>query len=181
MKNIPDSTPIEIWFQDEARIGQKNGLVYQWAKRGSRPRQPKDQRYTSCYIFGAICAARNTGVALVMPYADSLAMQSHLDEISKSVDAGAHGVVVMDGAGWHKANDLIIPDNLSILFIPPYSPELNPVENVWQYLRQNYLSNRVFETYEAIVEACCKAWNKLLSEANTIRSIATRKWVPNGQ
>lgn len=179
--DILDGTPIEIWFQDEARIGQKNGLVYQWAKKGSRPRQPKDQRYTSCYIFGAVCAARDKGVALVMPYADTLAMQCHLKEISKSVAAGAHGVIIMDGAGWHKAHDLNIPDNLSILFIPPYSPELNPVENIWQFLRQNYLSNTVFDTYDAIVDACCEAWNKLLNETNTISSITTRKWVTNGQ
>jgi transposase len=181
VKDVPDSTPIEIWFQDEARIGQKNGQVYQWAKKGSRPRQPKDQRYTSCYIFGAVCAARDKAVALIMPYADSLAMQCHLDEISENVAAGAHGVVTMDGAGWHRAHDLNIPDNLSILFIPPYSPELNPTENIWQFLRQNYLSNQVYETYEAIVDACCKAWNKLLNETNRIRSIVTRKWVTKSQ
>lgn len=79
------------------------------------------------------------------------------------------------------AHDLNIPDNLSILFIPPYSPELNPVENIWQFLRENYLSNHVFETYEDIVEACCEAWNKLLNETNRINSIATRKWVTNSQ
>lgn len=96
MKDVADTKPIEIWFQDEARIGQKNGQVYQWAKKGSRPRQPKDQRYASCYIFGAVCAARDKGVALIMPYADSQAMQCHLDEISQCVAVGAHGVVTMD-------------------------------------------------------------------------------------
>lgn len=99
VEDVPDSTAIEIWFQDEARVGQKNGQVYQWAKKGTRPRQPKDQRHTSCYIFGAVCAARDKGVALIMPYADSQAMQCHLDEISKAVAIGAHGVVIMDGAG----------------------------------------------------------------------------------
>ena len=77
-KQIAVETPIEIWFQDEARIGQKNSLVYQWAKRGSRPRQPKDQRYENAYLFGAICPARDIGVGLVMPYADTFAMQAHL-------------------------------------------------------------------------------------------------------
>ncbi len=174
-------TPVEIWFQDEARVGQKNGQVYQWAKKGSRPRQPKDQRYASCYIFGAVCPARDKGAALVLPYADSFAMQCHLDEISKNVTTGAHGVVVMDGAGWHKAHDLTIPDNLSTLFIPPYSPELNPIENIWQFIRQNYLSNRLFETYDDIIDACCEAWNKLTTETNRIASIASRKWANNSQ
>ena len=77
--------PIEIWFQDEARIGQKNGLVRQWARRGTRPRQPADQRYESAYLFGAICPARGTGAALALPFADTQAMQLHLDEIARTV------------------------------------------------------------------------------------------------
>ena len=93
--------PVEIWFQDEARVGQKNGLVYQWAKRGSRPRQPKDQRYENAYLFGAICPARDIGVGLVMPYADTFAMQTHLDEISLYVTDGSVAALLLDQAGWH--------------------------------------------------------------------------------
>jgi hypothetical protein len=93
--------PIEIWFQDEARIGQKNGLVRQWARRGTRPRQPADQRYESAYLFGAICPARGTGAALALPYADTQAMPLHLDEIARTVKRGAHAVLLLDRAGWH--------------------------------------------------------------------------------
>jgi len=83
----------------------------------------------------------------------------------------------MDGAGWHQEGDrLQAPDNISLLLLPPYSPQLNPQENIWQYLRQNYLANRVFDTYEAIVDACCDAWNKLIAEPERITSIATREW-----
>jgi len=116
-----------------------------------------------------------------MPHANTEAMQKHLEEISASVAATAHGVVVMDGAGWHKSVALNIPGNLSILFLPPYSPELNPTENIWQYLRQTYLSNRVFETWEAIVDACCDAWNRLTAETGRIKSIATRNWATIGR
>jgi len=116
-----------------------------------------------------------------MPRANTEAMQKHLEEISLSVAADAHGVIIMDGAGWHKAGALNIPENLSILFLPPYSPELNPTENIWQFLRQTYLSNRVFETWEAIVDACCNAWNRLTAEPGRIKSIATRKWAVTGQ
>jgi len=175
-KDLPPGTPIEIWFQDEARIGQKNKQACQWARKGARPRQPADQRYESAYIFGAVCAARDKGAALVMPYADARAMQQHLGEISRCVAKGAHAVVLMDGAGWHKAGALKAPENLTIMFIPPYAPELNPVENIWQFLRQNYLSNRVFETYEDILDACCKAWNALTAETGRITSIAKREW-----
>lgn len=172
---------MEIWFQDEARVGQKNSLVYQWARRGSRPRQPQDQRYVSAYIFAAVCPARAEGAALVLPHADTEAMQLHLEEISRTVVPDAHGIVVMDKASWHTTPALKVPGNLSILYLPPYSPELNPQENIWQYLRQTYLSNRLFETYEDIVDACCKAWNALLAEAGRITSIATRTWAIIGQ
>lgn len=175
-KGLPEGTPVEIWFQDEARVGQKNGLVYQWARRGARPRQPKDQRTAWAYLFGAVCPTRDTGAALVMPRADTEAMQLHLQEISRTVAPGAHGIVVIDKAGWHTTPALRVPANLSLLHLPPYSPELNPQENIWQFLRQTYLSNRVFDGYEAILEACCKAWKALLDEAGRIASIATRTW-----
>ena len=113
----------------------------------------------------------------MLPYANLEAMALHLAEISRHVAPGAHAVVVLDGAGWHKVGGrLSVPDNVSLLLLPPYSPELNPQENVWQYLRQNYLANRVFETYEAIVDACCHAWNSLTAVPERITSIATRDW-----
>jgi transposase len=98
-------------------------------------------------------------------------------EISRCVRPGAHGVVTTDGAGWHQFGPrLKIPRNISLLHLPPYSPELNPQENIRQYLRQNYLANRVFETYEAIVDACCHAWNSLAAQPERITAIATRTW-----
>jgi len=152
---VPAATPIEIWFQDEARIGQKNGLTRQWARRGSRPRQPADQRYESAYLFGAICPARGTAAALALPHANSEAMQLHLDAIAAKVARDAHAVLLLDRAGWHTTLNLAVPENLTLIFLPSRSPELNPVENVWQYLRANWLSNRVFDSYDAIVDAAC--------------------------
>jgi transposase len=179
---LPEGTPIELWVQDEARIGQKNGRVRQWARKGTRPRQPADQRYENAYIFGAVCPARDVGAALVMPYADTAAMSEHLAEIGRCVAEKAHAIVLTDGAGWHKSTALEIPNNLTLLRIPPYSPELNPQENIWQFLRDNYLSTLVFDSYEAIVRRCCEAWNKLTAEAGRIASIASRDWlVVNGQ
>ena len=170
-----------MWFQDEARIGQKNGRVRIWAKTGTRPRLPADQRYQNTYLFGAICPKRGIGEALVLPIANTQAMQLHLDEISKHVARKAHGVVLMDRAGWHATGKLQVPENLTIILLPSKSPELNPVENVWQYLRANWLSNRVFETYEDIVDAACEAWNKLIEQPETITSIGLRKWAHDGQ
>lgn len=169
--------PLELWWQDEARVGQQGSLTYVWAERGSRPRAPRDQRYEWAYLFGAVCPARGVGAALVLPQADAEAMNLHLAEISRCIAPGAHAVVTLDGAGWHQTGGrLRVPDNISLLHLPPYSPELNPVENVWQFLRQNHLANRVFDTYDLIVEACCQAWNALTAAPETIRSIASREW-----
>jgi len=165
-----------VWFQDEARIGQKNQLVYAWARKGTRPRQPQDQRYASAYLFGAVCATHNKGAALVLPHVDHRAMGLHLEEISRTVAPGAHAVVMLDRAGWHTTAKLKVPPNLTLLPLPPVSPELNPVENVWQYLRQTYLSNRVFDSYDAILDACAEAWNALLAADGRIQSIASREW-----
>ena len=178
--------PIELWWQslpsgsdprDEARVGQQGSLTYVWAEKGSRPRAPRDQRYEWAYLFGAVCPARGIGAALVLPEISTEAMNLHLAEISRWVAPGAHAVVNLDGAGWHQVGGrLQIPDNISLLPLPPYSPELNPVENIWQFLRQNYLANSVYAAYEAIVDACCQAWNALAAAPDTIRSIASRAW-----
>ena len=104
-------------------------------------------------------------------------MNRHLAEISLHVEQGSHAVVVLDGAGWHQTGGrLQIPNNISLLHLPPYSPELNPVENIWQFLRQNHLSNRIYESYADIVQACCDAWNALIAKPNQISSIASRPW-----
>ena len=147
-----------------------------WARTGTRPRQPADQRYQNAYLFGAICPARGVGAAIMMPKANTHAMQLHLNEISRAVARGAHAVVQMDRAGWHTTGKLKLPKNITIILLPSRSPELNPVENIWQYLRQNWLSNRVFETYDAILEAGCGAWNKLITQPDTITAIGMRKW-----
>ena len=117
----------------------------------------------------------------MLPKANTKAMQMHIDEISKTVAAQAHAVVLMDRAGWHKTDKLKLPKNLTIILLPSRSPELNPVENIWQYLRQNWLSNRVFEDYDAIIDAGCEAWNRLIAEPQNIRSIGMRDWAHTGQ
>ena len=172
--------PVEVWFQDEARIGQKNGRTRIWARKGSRPRLPADQRYKSAYLFGAICPKRGAGVALMLPWANTEAMQLHLDEISRYVARKAHAAVLMDRAGWHTTGKLQVPKNITIILLPSRSPELNPVENIWQYLRQNWLSNRVFADYDAILDAGCEAWNRLIEQPETITSIGNREWAAIG-
>jgi len=162
------------------RVGQKNGLLSQWAPKGTRPRQPTDQRSENAYLFGAVCPSRNTGIAVIMPPAATEAMHKHVDEISLAVAPGAHALIILDKAAWHTTRKLKLPDNITLVPLPPACPELNAAENIWQYLRQTYLSNRVFEDYTAILDACQAAWRSLLNELGRIQSIASRQWASIG-
>ena len=119
-----------MWFADEARIGQKNKITRRWARRGTRPSAPHDQRTASAYIFGAICPRDGKGAGLVMPRCDSAAMSLHLAEIAQEVSPGAHAVLILDQAGWHMSKSLVVPQNITLIPLPPKCPELNPVENV---------------------------------------------------
>ena len=111
-----------------------------------------------------------------MPTVNIDAMNVHLAEISCNVGAGAIAVLILDGAGWHQSLKLNVPDNIVLLPLPPYAPELNPVETIWQYLRQNHLSLNIWDTYRAIVDACCQAWNALIATPGVITSIGTQEW-----
>ena len=169
-------------------MGQKNKIARRWAKRGSRPSAPKDQRTKWAFacslepvaftgsLFGAICPAKGKGAGLVMPWADTHAMNEHLALISAEVDARAHAVVLLDQAGWHTTPKLVVPDNITLMELPPRAPELNPTENIWQFMRDNWLSNHVFTNYNDIVAHCCESWNKLVDQPCRIRSIGMRKW-----
>jgi hypothetical protein len=169
--------PIEIWFQDEARVGQKGTLEYVWAPVGSRPATVRDNRHDSAYLFGAVCQARAVGAAIIMPAANHEAMNQHLAEISTQVSPGTHAVLVCDSAGWHRRGKrLHVPDNITLLPLPAYSPELNPMENIWDYLRGNKLSSRMWNSYEAIVASCRDAWHFLIGDPDRITTIAHRSW-----
>jgi transposase len=108
-------------------------------------------------------------------------MQLHLDEIARTVAKGAHAVLLLDRAGWHTTRALTVPRNITMILLPSRAPELNPVENIWHYLRANWLSNQVFETYEDIIEVACNAWRRLTAQPGTITSIGTREWATIGQ
>jgi transposase len=167
---------LEIWFADEARIGQKNKITRRWAKRGTRPVAPTDQRTASTYLFGAICPQAGKGAGLVLPRCNVAAMNLHLAEIATAVAPGAHAVLLVDQAGWHLSARLSVPANITLVPLPAKCPELNPVENIWQFMRGNWLSNRIFRSYDDILDHCCAAWNRLTEQPWTIMSIGLRNW-----
>ncbi len=158
-------------------MGHKGSLTYVWAPVGSRPAMVRDNQHSSAYLFGAICPARGVGAAVITPVVNLAAMNAHLAEISTQVAPGAHAVLLLDRAGWHqRGKRLCVPKNITLLDLPAYSPELNPMENVWGFLHGNKLSALVWDTYEAIVDACVSAWHFLIGDPERIRSIGTRDW-----
>ena len=162
---------------DEARIGQQGTLTRVWAKRGTRPRAPHDQRYDWAYLFGAACPQRR--VAAGPGHAggerrDHVAA-SHCDRPQGGAP-GSHAALVLDGAGYHFAAALTIPENITLVRLPAYAPELNPIENVWEYLRGNKLAITVFDDYDDIVDKACGAWNFFEQDPKRIASITTRTW-----
>lgn len=120
----------------------------------------------------------DNGFALVLPYANTEAMQLFLDHFAATLADDEHVVMVLDQAGWHVANALVVPDCITLMPLPPYAPELNPVERVWLYLKQRFLSHRLHADYDAIVDAAATAWNRLRAETGRIASLSSYPWIP---
>jgi hypothetical protein len=117
---------MEIWFADEVHVGQKNKITRRWARRGTRPTAPQDQRTASTYIFGAICPKAGKAAGLVLPHCNTAATSLHLAEISAAVAPGAHAVLLLDQAGWYLSDRLELPSNITLIPLPPKCPEFRP-------------------------------------------------------
>ena len=165
-----------VWFQDEARGGQQGTTTRLWAPKGTRPRALKQQGFEWAYVFGAVCPERGRCEGLVMPRANTEAMNKHVALLSSRLQPDEHAVLVCDRASWHRSKGLEVPDNITLLLLPPYSPELNPVEQVGQGLRQRFWANRIFTDYDDIVRACCHAWNACADQPKQLTSLWTRAW-----
>ena len=169
---------VEIWFQvsrgdslwrDEARFGQQGTLTHVWAEKGSRPTAVKQTEYEWAYVYAAVNPITGASSAIVGPTVNTDYMNEHLRMISEEAGQNKHVVPVLDQAGWHVSETLKVPENITLLHLPPYSPELNPIERLWLYLKSHYLSNRVFADYDDLFDCCRDAW-KVISEAD-FRSI----------
>ena len=166
---------IEVWFEDGARVGLKGRTGHRWWVRGERPRGLRRIGYEWAFLFGAVRPATGQGFALVLPEVSTAAMQEFLDGFAATLAADAHAVLVLDQAGWHGSRALRVPPNVTFVPLPPYAPELNPVERVWLHLRERFLSHRVLDGYDAVVDACCEAWSALTPDR--IRSLCAYPWI----
>ena len=152
-------------------MGQKGRTTHRWWVRGQRPPGLADKRFASAYIVAALRPATGEDFALVLPRVSTEAMDRFLLDFAAAVPADTHAVLVLDQAGWHGAKALQVPESITLVPLPPYSPDLNPVERVWLFLRERYLSHRLLADDEAVVDACCSAWNILTAEAGRLRSL----------
>ena len=157
-------------------MGQQGSTTRIWTRKGTRPRVTQQKQFISANIFGAVCPEHDAGFALVLPDKDTEMMRLFLKEFSKSTLTGRHAVLVCDQAGWHKTAKLKIPSNISLLFLPPYSPELNPIEQLWRQLKHKYLANRCFDDYLDIMNSVANAWKSFTQTCGAIKKLCSRSW-----
>jgi len=177
-KDHSEASAIEVWVQDETRVGQKGKVVRRWAEKGSSPRALVHGGFKSAWLFGAFCPERDTGVSLVVETVCAAAMSAHLALIAQAVLPGHHGAVLVDGAGFHAtATDLVVPPNITLVTLPAHSPELSPPEGVWRFLKGGPLAHRLYRNLDEIMDKCCAAWRSLVNEPGRIRSLCSYAWL----
>jgi len=167
---------VDVWFQDEARVGQRGTLTRTWALKGTRPRLKRQQQFEYAYIFGSVCAKSDKAIGLIVPSVNTHAMQLHLDQIAAETPSGRHAILVLDRAAWHTTKRLNTHQKITLIYLPPASPELNPTEQVWRQLREDSLANRSFADYEDISVCACNAWNQFVGQPGAIKKLCTRSW-----
>jgi putative transposase len=162
---------------DEARVGQKGRACHRWYEKGERPLGLVDQRFASAWLYAAVHPKSAEDFALVLPSVSGVAMTIFLRHFGESLRRGVHAVLALDQAGWHGAKALKVPANVTLVALPSYSPQLTPVERVWEYLRERFLSHRLHQDYDAVLEAACRAWNRLTAETGRLLSLCAYPWI----
>lgn len=142
-----------------------------WALRGSRPRAVRQTKYEWLYVIGAVCPQTGQSVGLLSPTINTDMINSFFEQFAAEVSSDIHVVMVWDQAGFHTSKNLKIPANVTIVPLPPYSPELNPVENLWHYLRSHYWANRIYADYDALRIAAVDAWQKAALNKKLVKSV----------
>ena len=168
---------LQVWFEDEARFGTQGTITRVWAKKGSRPRAVRQNGREWLYVLMAVGVGTGAASALIMPELNAAVVNLFLEQFSGEPPAGVHAVLIWDGAGYHTSKDLVVPSNVSLIHLPPYSPELNPVENLWHYLKSHFWSNRSYDDYEALEEAAVSAWRTAVLDAALMKTVCAAPYI----
>jgi hypothetical protein len=156
--------------QDEGRFGRVNIPKSSWAPIGIRPLVPKQIIRQSFYVYAAICPSLGKMSSLILPNANTEMMNMFLDNVSKDFNDNEI-IMQIDGAGWHKSIDLKIPKNIHFIMQPPYSPEVNPTEHLWDEIREEYMHNRIFDSLDETMDRVCYGLNDLTSKPEYLKSM----------
>lgn len=170
--------PLRLMFQDEARFGRISDTCYCWAKKPLRPQVTAMLTHEYTYAYGAVSPQDGCFDSLVLPHVNSACMQLFMDEIASRYPKD-NIVMVVDGAGWHRKSDFRMPPNLRLLLLPPYSPELNPQEHLWDELREKYFHNRAFDSLDALEDQLVLGLRSLENNPDTVQSITGWDWIIN--
>jgi transposase len=162
---------LRIYFQDESRFGQQGTTTNVWAKQGSRPTAVRQTEYQYLWVLGAVCPETGHAEGLLSPQLNTKIVNEFLAQFAKTIPADEYAVMLWDGAGFHASKQLRVPDNVTVVTLPAYSPELNPIENLWHYLKSHYWSNRAYDDYDALEEAAVAAWRKAALDAGLMKSV----------
>lgn len=170
--------PFRLMFQDEARFGRISPTRYCWARKPQRPLVKAMLTHQYVYAYGAVSPVDGRFDSLVLPHVNSECMQLFLDEIAQRY-SGQNIIMALDGAGWHHSQRLVLPDNMRLLFLPPYSPELNPQEHLWDELREKFFHNRAFDSIDALEDQLVQGLRHLETHPHLVRSITAWNWIIN--
>jgi transposase len=159
------------FYEDEARFGQHGTITRVWAKAGTRPQSIQQLQYEYLYVFSAVCPETGQASGLITPQINTDTMNVFLEQFSKELPDDAHAAMILDQAGWHMAKALKVPANVTLIHLPPKSPQLNPTENLWHYLRSHYWSNRHYKTWDDLKQAAVDAWRRVCLVPELVKTV----------
>lgn len=168
---------IRVYFEDESRFGQQGTTTRVWARRGSRPTAVRQTEYEYLWVLGAVCPETGQAEGLLSPRLNTAVINVFLEQFSRRLAPDEQAVLVWDGAGFHTSRALRVPENITVLKLPAYSPELNPVENLWHYLKSHYWSNRAYADYDHLEQAAIDAWRAAVLDTQLMKSVCAVKYL----
>jgi transposase len=168
---------LRVYFQDESRFGQQGTLTNLWARKGSRPTAVRQTEYKYLWVLGVVCPETGHAEGLLSPQLNTAVINIFLKQFSATIPPDEHAVMVWDGAGFHTSRSLQVPVNITLVPLPAYSPELNPIENLWHYLKSHFWSNRAYADYDALEQAAIEAWRKAVLDQTLVKSICAAHYI----